>query len=64
MSEDVTTRSSTIPISLLVPTAALMLVGLAFTIAAGPLFGITERSADELRDRTPYISAVTEGADR
>ena len=62
--EEVDVQSSTLPVSMLVPTAALVIVGLVFTVAAGPLFDITERSAHELRERTPYISAVTQGAER
>lgn len=61
---DTAPRSATMPAGLVIPTATLALVGLAFTVAAGPLFGVTHRSAQELRQRTPYVSAVTEGAQR
>ncbi|MDN5851456.1 MAG: Na+/H+ antiporter subunit D [Actinomycetia bacterium] len=64
VSDEIDVKSSTMPISMLVPTAALVVFGLVFTVAAGPLFDITERSAHELRERTPYISAVTQGSDR
>ncbi|UPK75726.1 Na+/H+ antiporter subunit D [Nocardioidaceae bacterium SCSIO 66511] len=57
-------RTTRLPLSLVVPTALLVAVGIAFTVAAGPLFGLAERSADELRERTPYITAVQEAAER
>jgi multicomponent Na+:H+ antiporter subunit D len=37
---------------------ALIGVGLALTVAAGPIFGYTDRAADEVMDRSQYISAV------
>lgn len=52
------------PSGMLVPTAALIAVGLALTIAAGPIFGYTERSAAEVLDRGQYISAVLGGSPR
>jgi multicomponent Na+:H+ antiporter subunit D len=30
----------------------------ALTALAGPLYGVAERAADDLRDRTPYVSSV------
>ncbi|OBG85672.1 Na+/H+ antiporter subunit D [Mycobacterium sp. NS-7484] len=52
------------PSGMLVPTAALIVVGLALTIAAGPIFGYGERSAAEVIDRGQYISAVLGGSSR
>lgn len=52
------------PSGMLVPTAALIAVGLALTIAAGPIFGYGERSAAEVLDRGQYISAVLGGSPR
>ncbi|WP_441960999.1 Na+/H+ antiporter subunit D [Mycolicibacterium houstonense] len=52
------------PSGMLVPTAALIAVGLALTIAAGPIFGYGERSAAEVLDRGQYISAVLGGTAR
>ncbi|MGV0811343.1 Na+/H+ antiporter subunit D [Mycolicibacterium boenickei] len=49
------------PSGMLVPTAALIAVGLALTVAAGPIFGYSERSAAEVLDRGQYISAVLGG---
>jgi multicomponent Na+:H+ antiporter subunit D len=43
---------------MMVPAAALVTVGMAITIIAGPLFGVTDRAAGELRERSPYIEAV------
>ncbi|WP_026875922.1 Na+/H+ antiporter subunit D [Jiangella gansuensis] len=43
------------------PAAALLAVGLAMTVFAGPLFALTDRAASDLRERTPYIEAVLPG---
>ena len=43
---------------MLVPTGALIAVGLALTVLAGPIFAYSERAADEVLDRGQYISAV------
>ncbi|MGJ9413340.1 Na+/H+ antiporter subunit D [Aeromicrobium sp. CF4.19] len=40
------------------PTVILVLASIVLTVAAGPLFGITDRAAAELLERTPYIVAV------
>ncbi|WP_433286219.1 Na+/H+ antiporter subunit D [Micromonospora sp. CA-244673] len=39
-------------------TAALVLLGLVLTLAAGPLFRVTADAATDLRQRTPYVRAV------
>ncbi|MFF5171092.1 Na+/H+ antiporter subunit D [Micromonospora sp. NPDC000089] len=39
-------------------TAALVVLGLALTLAAGPLFRVTADAAADLRQRTPYVRAV------
>ncbi|MDV3125675.1 Na+/H+ antiporter subunit D [Mycobacterium sp. 21AC1] len=49
------------PVGMLVPTAALILVGLALTVAAGPIISYSERAAAEVLDRGQYISAVLGG---
>ena len=54
------TTSSTLPASMTGSTIALVLFGLAFTVAAGPLFGLTDRAAHEVMARTPYVEAVVE----
>ncbi|MVA75220.1 Na+/H+ antiporter subunit D [Auraticoccus sp. F435] len=40
------------------PTAALVLVGVALTVVAGPLFGVTDRAAAELLEPAGYVRAV------
>jgi multicomponent Na+:H+ antiporter subunit D len=49
------------PVGMLVPTGALIAVGLALTVLAGPIFAFTERAADEVLDRGQYVSAVLGG---
>ncbi|MFC0006234.1 Na+/H+ antiporter subunit D [Micromonospora siamensis] len=39
-------------------TAALVVLGLTLTVAAGPLFRVTADAAADLRQRTPYVRAV------
>ncbi|BBX66872.1 Na+/H+ antiporter subunit D [Mycolicibacterium psychrotolerans] len=46
------------PIGMLVPTGALIVVGLTLTVAAGPIFAYSDRAAAEVLDRGQYISAV------
>ncbi|MEW5809539.1 MAG: Na+/H+ antiporter subunit D [Actinomycetota bacterium] len=46
------------PVGMLVPTAALIAVGLTLTVAAGPIFGYSDRAAAEVLDRGLYITAV------
>ncbi|MFI8852451.1 Na+/H+ antiporter subunit D [Streptomyces sp. NPDC053499] len=55
--QEITTTSS-LPVSMAGATAALVLFGLAFTVLAGPLFGLTDRAAGEMLSRTPYVEAV------
>ena len=51
-----------IPAGMLVPTMALIGVGLALTVAAGPIFAYADRAAVEILNRGEYISTVL-GAD-
>jgi multicomponent Na+:H+ antiporter subunit D len=51
------------PIGMLAPTVALIIVGLALTVLAGPIFAYSDRAAAEVLDRGRYISAVAPGAD-
>jgi multicomponent Na+:H+ antiporter subunit D len=46
------------PVGMLLPTGALIAVGLTLTVLAGPIFAYTERAADEVLDRGKYVSAV------
>ncbi|GIG29637.1 Na+/H+ antiporter subunit D [Cellulomonas marina] len=47
-----------LPLGMVLPAAALVVVGLGLTVAAGPLYAYTERAATALVERTPYIEAV------
>lgn len=46
------------PAGMLIPTICLIAVGLALTVAAGPIFGYTDRAAAEVLDTSQYLSAV------
>lgn len=52
------------PMGMLAPTGVLIAVGLALTVAAGPIFSYSERAAAEVLDRGQYISAVLGGDER
>lgn len=52
------------PVGMLAPTGGLIVVGLALTVAAGPIFSYSERAAGEVLDRGQYISAVLGGDGR
>lgn len=39
-------------------TGALVAVGIALTVFAGPLFQLADQAASQLRERTPYVEAV------
>ncbi|TQN37818.1 multisubunit sodium/proton antiporter MrpD subunit [Blastococcus colisei] len=43
--------------------AAMVAVTVGLTAVAGPLYGVAERAAGDLRDRSPYLSAVLGGED-
>lgn len=46
------------PVLMLAPTAALVAVATALTVFAGPMIGVTNRAATDLRHRSVYIDAV------
>ncbi|MDY6998123.1 MAG: Na+/H+ antiporter subunit D [Actinomycetota bacterium] len=46
------------PMAMLLPTGALIAVGLMLTVLAGPIFAYSDRAADEVLDRGQYITAV------
>jgi multicomponent Na+:H+ antiporter subunit D len=46
------------PRGMLAAAATLVVVGLAITVAAGPLYRYTDAAADDLRARSPYVDAV------
>ncbi|MGY1914858.1 Na+/H+ antiporter subunit D [Blastococcus sp. SYSU DS0973] len=39
-------------------TTAMVVVTVGLTAIAGPLYGVAERAAEDLRDRDPYVGAV------
>jgi multicomponent Na+:H+ antiporter subunit D len=39
-------------------TAGLVVLGVALTVFAGPLFGLSDRAARDMLDRAPYIQSV------
>jgi multicomponent Na+:H+ antiporter subunit D len=39
-------------------TAAMVALTVALTAIAGPLYGLADRAAADLLERTPYIEAV------
>ena len=47
------------PLGMLIPTAAVVACSLAVAAAAGPLYGLSERTAHDLLDRTAYVAEVT-----
>lgn len=51
------------PVTMVAPTALMVVAGVALTIWAGPIFGFTDRAASTIIDRNDYISAVR-GGDR
>lgn len=51
------------PVGMLVPTVGLVAVGLGLTVFAGPIIGVSDRAADDLRDRSVYITAVLGGTE-
>ena len=52
---------SPMPPVMVAATGALVLVTLALTVFAGPLYGVAERASADLIDRQPYIDAVFPG---
>jgi multicomponent Na+:H+ antiporter subunit D len=52
------------PAGMLAPTLGLIAVGVALTLFAGPIIGMSDRAAAEVRDRAVYISAVLGGGPR
>ena len=52
------TVSSSLPRVMTAATAALVVLGLSLTVAAGPLYAVADQASDDLVARTPYIQAV------
>ncbi|MGP4095413.1 Na+/H+ antiporter subunit D [Nonomuraea sp. KM90] len=59
--EEPTVTTATLPAALPLSVVALVALGLSFTVLAGPLSALAQRTAGELLAREPYISAVLEG---
>jgi multicomponent Na+:H+ antiporter subunit D len=47
-----------LPRLMVAPTMLLVALGMGLTLAAGPLFAVTDSAADDLLQRTPYVEAV------
>jgi multicomponent Na+:H+ antiporter subunit D len=47
-----------LPRTMVGPTLALVVVGVALTVFAGPLFQLSDRAAANMLERAPYIDAV------
>jgi multicomponent Na+:H+ antiporter subunit D len=52
------TTTSRLPRPMTAATAATVVLGLSYTVLAGPLTAYTDRSAAELIERTPYVQEV------
>jgi multicomponent Na+:H+ antiporter subunit D len=53
------TRSVTLlPRTMVGSTLGLVALGVALTVFAGPLFGLSDRAAEDMLDRAPYVQAV------
>lgn len=46
------------PLSMLAPTMALIVVSLLMTVFAGPLLGVTDRAAESLMERNEYLDTI------
>ena len=55
---------SRLPATMVGAAASLVVVSLGLTVIAGPLFGYSERAAEDMRARDPYISSVLPGGSR
>jgi multicomponent Na+:H+ antiporter subunit D len=47
-----------LPRTMVGSTAGLVVLGVALTVFAGPLFGLSDRAARDMLDRAPYIQSV------
>lgn len=55
-------RGTRMPRLMVGATAAMVALGLAFTVIAGPLMGYSDRAAAELGERGRYVGAVADAA--
>jgi multicomponent Na+:H+ antiporter subunit D len=51
-------RVGRMPVGMVAPTGALIMVGITMTVLAGPIFAYSERASSEVLDRSQYITAV------
>lgn len=51
-------RPKPLSMGLVLPTAGLVALSVAFTVFAGPLYDLSDRAAQDMMGRTPYITAV------
>ena len=51
-------EAARLPIGMVGATTAIVAVGLLLTVAAGPIYGFTDRAAASLLDRNVYVNAV------
>jgi multicomponent Na+:H+ antiporter subunit D len=56
--EAVQAQPKRLPTGMVLPTAALVVVGVGLSVVAGPLYGITDRAAQDMLARTPYLEAT------
>ena len=58
MPSDSDAGTTLLPRLMVAPTMLLVALGMGLTLAAGPLFTITDSAAADLLERTPYVEAV------
>ena len=51
-------KAAHLPIGMVGATTAVIAVSLLLTVAAGPIYGLTDRAAASLSDRSNYVDAV------
>jgi multicomponent Na+:H+ antiporter subunit D len=51
-------NASHLPVGMVGATTAVIAVGLLLTVAAGPIYDLTDRAAASLSDRSNYVDAV------
>ncbi|WP_346621367.1 Na+/H+ antiporter subunit D [Blastococcus montanus] len=58
-----TASARPLPRVMLAATTAMVAVTVGLTAIAGPLYGVAERAAEDLRERNPYVDSVFGGED-
>ncbi|MCZ2858381.1 Na+/H+ antiporter subunit D [Blastococcus sp. VKM Ac-2987] len=62
-SEEGSASARPLPRVMLAATTAMVVVTVGLTAIAGPLYGVAERAAEDLRERNPYVGAVLGGVE-